>query len=76
MTGTPVIITGLVVTMTTALWDFKHIKEVNVIFNTVFHVIQLEGLKQFPIILLLAIRNSYLKFTPIQRQFSKCYVYL
>lgn len=76
MTGTPVIITGLVVTMTTSPWDFKHIKEVNVIFNTVFHVIQLEGLKQFPIILLLAIRNSYLKFTPIQRQFSKCYVYL
>lgn len=27
MTGTPVIITGLVVTMTTAPWDFKHIKE-------------------------------------------------
>lgn len=43
MTGTPVIITGLVVTMTTAPWDFKHIKEVNVIFNTVFHVMQLEG---------------------------------
>jgi len=29
MTGTPVIITGLVETMTSVPWNFQHIKEVN-----------------------------------------------